>query len=52
MTVPITIPNKNDKLEIQVYDHNTLLDELVCSLELSIKKIMENNLDTVDVENP
>mmetsp|Transcript_20973 Transcript_20973/g.32505 ORF Transcript_20973/g.32505 Transcript_20973/m.32505 type:complete len:203 (+) Transcript_20973:581-1189(+) len=48
MLVPIQIPIRDDKIQIQIWDQDALMDELCCSLTLSVKSIMKYDKSNLD----
>ena len=44
MLVPVEIPIKDDKLTLQVWDQDNLVDELCCSVLFSLKSFLKHDI--------
>lgn len=53
--VPVAIPINNNKLELELWDYDTLRDDQVSSIDLSIKDIIKHerryNEETKELEH-
>ena len=43
MLLPLELPLSNDKLVFNLYDSDTLSDDLVCSMNFSLKEILSKD---------
>jgi hypothetical protein len=43
MLLPLEVPLSNDKLVFNVYDYDTIGDDLVCSMTFSLKEILKTD---------
>ena len=55
MLIPIELPIKEEKVKFRVYDHDSAIDDLVCSFELSVREILmqeEKKIRWIDLYGP